>query len=121
MIHFGNLGVGIWHTPNLLKATNYVFKTSLVEILMIIEGQKRFLVTCCGRLLRSSRVYHTNFFDPKQRKKKKKKNPKNLCNPRHESRFGKPYKSQRKFGGLGGGGRRRNLHQNLVGAFWILF
>jgi len=44
---------------------------------MIIDGQKRFLATCCGRLLRSS------------------------------SRVG--------------GSVERNLHKNLVGAFWILF
>ncbi len=75
------------------------FKTSLVEILMIIDHQKRFLATCCGRLLRSSRVYHTNFFDPGEKKKTLETCA--ILGMSHVSES--PTKAKGKFGGLGVG------------------
>jgi hypothetical protein len=66
---------------------------------MIIDGQFFFfLAPCCGRLLRSSKVYHTSFFHPNKEKKKEKKNLETCAIPGMSHVSKSPTKATRKFG-----------------------
>jgi len=63
--------------------------------------------------LRSSKVYHTSFFDPDKKKKKEKKNLETCAIPGMSHVSKSPTKATRKFEGGGGGGEEETFTKIL--------
>lgn len=101
MIHFDNFGVRIWHMPNLSLSFHIhisIFQLNKRDTRDHWRSNFFFWATCCGRLLRSSKVYHTSFFDPNKEKKKEKKNLETCAIPGMSHVSKSPTKATRKFG-----------------------